>query len=167
MRDGGNSQSHDGLDLMIRRGNNYQRLLGRGLGAGKEGKVGSKSMSPKWLDEWRRAWKPAEKNYPTARSIKAVYQRAFRPALFGSFWPVERAFILGTVAEQRFYWDHQGFAVELPVKLIFSIRESLPRPPFRVERVLPSLLRNKGYAWARWTWKRWKWSSRARGLWVI
>jgi len=140
----GKFQSHDWLDLMIRRGNNINDSLAAALEQAG-GKVDSKSIESKWLDEWEdEPGKPAEELTPTARSIKAVYQRAFRPVylIFDQF---EELFILGTVAEQQVFIETiQGvLRSELPVKLIFSIREEYLGHLFEFERVLPSLLRKK------------------------
>ncbi|WP_343847934.1 ATP-binding protein, partial [Algoriphagus jejuensis] len=140
----GKFQSHDWLDLMIRRGSNINDSLTAALEQAG-GKVDARSVESKWLDDWEdEPGKPTEELTPTARSIKAVYQKSFRPVylIFDQF---EELFILGTPSEQQVFIDTiQGvLRAELPVKLIFSIREEYLGHLFDFERAIPTLLRKK------------------------
>ena len=137
-------QPHDWLDLMIRRGNNINDSLEKALyDAG--GSPANVQVDTKWLDEWSddTVTTTAELS-PVTRSIKAVYQKSFRPVylIFDQF---EELFILGSVKEQELFIHtiQDILQSKQPVKMIFSIREEYLGELFDFEKAVPQLLQKK------------------------
>ncbi|MEP7170427.1 MAG: ATP-binding protein, partial [Bacteroidota bacterium] len=140
----GKFQQHDWLPLMIRRGNNINDSLEKALiDAG--GNPASLKDDIKWLDEWSDETETKTSALsPVGRSIKAVYQKSFRPVylIFDQF---EELFILGSLQEQELFIKtvQDILQSEQPVKLIFSIREEYLGYLFDFEQAVPQLLRKK------------------------
>ncbi len=140
----GKFQPHDWLALMVRRENNINRSLEKVLhDAG--GKTSTLTEEFKWSDEWSDdVEKPTNQLTPIGRSIKAVYQKSFRPVylIFDQF---EELFILGSVSEQELFIQtvKDILQSEQPVKMIFSIREEYLGHLFEFERAVPQLLQKK------------------------
>lgn len=139
----GKFQPHDWLDLMIRRGSDINASLEKALN--DAGGNSTSQIDTNWHDEWSD--EPAidvTTLSPVARSIKAVYQKSFRPVylIFDQF---EELFILGTAAEQKLFIKtvQDILLSEQPVKLIFCIREEFLGYLFEFEKAVPQLLRKK------------------------
>ncbi len=140
----GKFQPHDWLALMIRRGNNINDSLEIALNnAG--GKVESESDEKNWVDEWENDTdKSGNELSPIGKSIRAVYQKSFRP-IYLIFDQFEELFILGSVSEQQIFIATVKGILQSgqPVKLIFSIREEYLGYLFEFERAIPQLLQKK------------------------
>ena len=140
----GKFQPHDWLALMIRRGNNINDSLEKALNdAG--GNLSILQIDTNWHDEWSDESEITVTTLsPVARSIKAVYQKSFRPVylIFDQF---EELFILGSIKEQELFIQtvKDILQSEQPVKLIFCIREEYLGYLFEFERAVPQLLRKK------------------------
>lgn len=140
----GKFQPHDWLALMIRRGTNINDSLEKVLnGAG--GSMATVIDDINWLDDWSDETATTTATLSTVgKSIKAVYQKSFRPVylIFDQF---EELFILGTETEQERFINTvlDILQSEQPVKLIFSIREEYLGHLFDFERAVPQLLRKK------------------------
>lgn len=140
----GKFQRHDWLDLMIRRGSNINNSLTNALeqAGGKINPVGADS---EWVDEWDLDGMAGKQELsPTARSIQAVYQKSFRP-IYLIFDQFEELFILGSKPEQATFIETIRGVLQsnLPVKLIFSIREEYLGYLVDFEKAIPQLLRKK------------------------
>lgn len=140
----GEFQRHDWLDLMIRRGNNINNSLALALEQAG-GKIETGYDETKWIDEWEDTTdKVGQELTPISKSIRAVYQKSFRP-IYLIFDQFEELFILGSISEQQIFFEtvkgilHSG----QPVKLIFSIREEYLGYLADFERAIPQLLRKK------------------------
>lgn len=140
----GKFQPHDWLALMIRRGGNINDSLQKALNdAG--GDISAVEVDINWQDEWAdEAATTVTTLSPVAKSIKAVYQKSFRPVylIFDQF---EELFILGSIKEQELFIKtvHEILQSQQPVKLIFSIREEYLGHLFEFERAVPQLMRKK------------------------
>lgn len=140
----GKFQPHDWLALMVRRGKNINDSLQSALDK-EGGKIGQDSADTEWLDEWESdADKSMGELTPTGKSIKAIYQKYFRP-IYLIFDQFEELFILGSKAEQQAFIETIKGVLQSqqPVKLIFSIREEYLGYLFEFERAIPQLLRKK------------------------
>lgn len=140
----GRFQPHDWLDLMIRRGANINDSLVASLEKAG-GKVDSSKKDEKWLDVWGDEMdKEGQELTPISKSIRAVYQKSFRP-IYLIFDQFEELFILGTVTEQTLFIETVKGILQSgqPVKMIFSIREEYLGHLFEFERAIPQLLRKK------------------------
>ncbi|RAI88320.1 ATP-binding protein [Algoriphagus yeomjeoni] len=140
----GKIQRHDWLDLMIRRGSDINKSL-KSVLEKAGGKVDEAFDETKYLDEWEIDTDGSGQELtPISKSIRAVYQRNFRPVylIFDQF---EELFILGSLSEQQIFIETiQGILQSgQPVKLIFSIREEYLGYLFDFERAIPQLLRKK------------------------
>ncbi|WP_425638142.1 ATP-binding protein [Algoriphagus yeomjeoni] len=140
----GKFQRHDWLDLMIRRGSDINKSL-KSVLEKAGGKVDEAFDETKYLDEWEIDTDGSGQELtPISKSIRAVYQKNFRPVylIFDQF---EELFILGSLSEQQIFIETiQGILQSgQPVKLIFSIREEYLGYLFDIERAIPQLLRKK------------------------
>ncbi|SRX74498.1 ATP-binding protein [Aequorivita antarctica] len=140
----GKFQPHDWLALMVRRENNINKSLEKVLNdAG--GKISSLTEEFNWSDEWSDdVKKTAPQLTPIGKSIKAIYQKSFRPVylIFDQF---EELFILGSASEQELFIQtvKDILQSEQPVKMIFAIREEYLGHLFEFERAVPQLLQKK------------------------
>ncbi len=140
----GKFQPHDWLDLMVRRGSNINDSLASALEQAG-GKIEQGSDETKWIDEWEEDTdKAGQELTPISKSIRAVYQKSFRP-IYLIFDQFEELFILGSVSEQQIFIETVKGILQSgqPVKLIFSIREEYLGYLFEFERAIPQLLRKK------------------------
>lgn len=140
----GKFQPHDWLDLMVRRGANINDSLASVLEQAG-GKIDSGFDESKWIDEWEvDINKSNQELSPIGKSIRAVYQKYFRP-IYLIFDQFEELFILGSVSEQQIFIETVKGILQSgqPVKLIFSIREEYLGYLFEFERAVPQLLRKK------------------------
>jgi hypothetical protein len=140
----GKFQPHDWLDLMVRRGSNINDSLATALEQAG-GKIEADSDETKWVDEWENDTdNVGEELTPVSKSIRAVYQKSFRP-IYLIFDQFEELFILGSVSEQEIFIETAKGILQSgqPVKLIFSIREEYLGYLADFERAIPTLLRKK------------------------
>lgn len=140
----GKFQPHDWLDLMVRRGANINDSLASVLEQAG-GKIDSGFDESKWIDEWEvDITRSNQELTPIGKSIRAVYQKYFRP-IYLIFDQFEELFILGSVSEQQIFIETVKGILQSgqPVKLIFSIREEYLGYLFEFERAIPQLLRKK------------------------
>lgn len=139
-------QSHDWLDLYIRRGNNLNDSFEKALEAAG-GKVESEEDNLDWLDEdWTAEGESttATAQSPLAKSLKAIYLKHFKP-IYLIFDQFEELYILGDKTEQDIFVEtvKELLQVEQPVKLIISIREEYLGYLYEFEKAVPELLRKK------------------------
>lgn len=137
-------QPHDWLELMVRRGANINDSLVSALEKAG-GKIDPSVDDKKWVDVWEDGSdKEALELTPISKSIRAVYQKSFRP-IYLIFDQFEELFILGSSTEQeQFIETVKGILTSgQPVKLIFSIREEYLGYLFEFERAIPQLLQKK------------------------
>ena len=140
----GKFQPHDWLALMIRRGNNINESLQKALNdAGGNGATVKDDIN--WDSDWADEKETITTRLsPVGTSIKAVYQKSFRPVylIFDQF---EELFILGSIPEQELFIKNvlDILQSEQPVKLIFCIREEYLGHLFDFEQAVPQLLRKK------------------------
>jgi len=148
---------------MIRRGNNYQRLLAAAWSGREESGFQNRS-SPKGLDEGKTSGKPAEELTPTARSIQgSPIQRALAGYLI--FDQFERAFhFWEQFAEQQVFIETipKGLRSELPVSWFFDPMK-IPSHLFEFETRPSQAASQKRLRVERMTWKRLKNASSGRG----
>ncbi|WP_296698784.1 ATP-binding protein [Algoriphagus sp.] len=140
----GKFQPHDWLALMIRRGSNINKSLESALNK-SGGKIDLESEEEDWFDEWEDdSDKLGKELSPIGKSIRAVYQKSFRP-IYLIFDQFEELFILGSTSEQQVFTDNVKGILQSgqPVKLIFSIREEYLGYLFDFERAIPQLLKKK------------------------
>lgn len=140
----GRFQPHDWLELMVRRGANINDSLVSALEK-SGGKVVSGTEEKKWIDPWEEDLdKESQELTSVSKSIRAVYQKSFRP-IYLIFDQFEELFILGSTAEQeQFIETVKGILLSnQPVKLIFSIREEYLGHLFEFEQAIPQLLQKK------------------------
>lgn len=140
----GKFQPHDWLDLMIRRGSDINKSLERAL-YNSGGKIDLDSNEKNWIDEWEDDSDKSRKELsPIGKSIRAVYQKSFRP-IYLIFDQFEELFILGSSSEQQIFIENVEGILDSgqPVKLIFSIREEYLGYLFDFERAIPQLLKKK------------------------
>jgi len=140
----GKFQPHDWLDLMVRRESNINDSLASALEQAG-GKIELGSDETKWVDEWEDDTdKAGQELTPISQSIRAVYQKSFRP-IYLIFDQFEELFILGSISEQEIFIETVKGILQSgqPVKLIFSIREEYLGYLFEFERAIPQLLRKK------------------------
>lgn len=146
-------ESHDWLDLYIRRGSNINLSLKNALT--KVGGTLEEAEDLDWLDnieleddaEAQTAATSQNNDSPKAqleRQFKNIYLNAFRP-LYLIFDQFEELYILGTAAEQQEFVDNVQTILSLdqPVKMIFSIREEYLGHLYDFERNIPQLLKKK------------------------
>ena len=138
----GRFQPHDWLPLMIRRGANINDSLEKILIDAGGKKVLAEIDS--YLFKDREEDIEAAMLNPVCSSLKAVYEKYFRPVylIFDQF---EELFILGASIElQIFIQTVQDILQSAqPVKLIFSIREEYLGYLFDFEKSLPQLFKKK------------------------
>lgn len=137
-------QPHDWLELMVRRGANINDSLVSALDKAG-GKIDRGFDDKKWMEVWGDdSEKAGQELSPISKSIRAVYQKSFRP-IYLIFDQFEELFILGSISEQQqFIETVQGILQSgQPVKLIFSIREEYLGYLFEFERAIPQLLQKK------------------------
>jgi len=140
----GRFQPHDWLELMVRRGANINDSLISALEKAG-GEIESAFDDKKWMDLWGDdADMEGLELSPISKSIRAVYQKSFRP-LYLIFDQFEELFILGSIAEQQLFIETVKGILQSgqPVKLIFSIREEYLGHLFELERAIPQLLQKK------------------------
>ncbi len=138
----GRFQPHDWLPLMIRRGNNINDSLEKAIkDAG--GNPAKSQRESNWFNDGEEETETVIIS-PVCRSIKAVYQKSFRP-LYLIFDQFEELFILGSSGEQDIFIKtiQDILQSDQQVKLIFSIREEYLGYLFDFERSVPQLLRKK------------------------
>jgi hypothetical protein len=137
-------QPHDWLELMVRRGANINDSLVSALEKAG-GKIDPSVDDKKWVDVWEEGSdKEALELTPISKSIRAVYQKSFRP-IYLIFDQFEELFILGSATEQEQFIETVKGILQSgqPVKLIFSIREEYLGYLFEFERAIPQLLQKK------------------------
>ncbi len=140
-------QSHDWLDLYIRRGNNLNASFEKALEAAG-GNTETEADNLDWLDEdWSAdedTTATATPQSPLARSLKNIYLRHFKP-IYLVFDQFEELYILGDKTEQATFVEtvKELLQVEQPVKLILSIREEYLGYLYEFEKAVPELLRKK------------------------
>ncbi|MFK7948926.1 MAG: hypothetical protein AB8G11_15135 [Saprospiraceae bacterium] len=135
-------ESHDWLDLYIRRGADINESLKNTLL--KAG--GTIEEEDDWLDmdlEEEEAI-VGEPLTDLQRQFKTIYLNAFRP-IYLIFDQFEELYILGNAAEQQQFVDNVKaiLVLEQPVKMIFSIREEYLGYLYEFERDVPQLLKKK------------------------
>lgn len=140
----GKFQSHDWLDLYIRRGSNLNDSLQKTL----EQAGGQLSEQEDELD-WLKEDFSAEESRtvtesPLSASLRNIYLKHFKP-IYLIFDQFEELYILGTEAEQEVFIASvkELLKVEQPVKLIISIREEYLGYLYEFEKAVPELLRKK------------------------
>jgi hypothetical protein len=137
-------QPHDWLELMVRRGANINDALVSALEKAG-GKIDPGVDDKKWIDVWGdEADQEGQELTTIGKSIRAVYQKSFRP-IYLIFDQFEELFILGSVTEQQQFIETVKGILQSgqPVKLIFSIREEYLGYLFEFERAIPQLLHKK------------------------
>ncbi|MBN7815640.1 ATP-binding protein [Algoriphagus pacificus] len=140
----GRFQTHDWLEIMVRRGKDINQSLETAL-ANLGGDKQSVIDKQKWENDWEEEFGVGDKSLtPLARSIKTIYQKSFRP-IYLIFDQFEELFVLGTKLEQQTFLESIKGILESrqPVKLIFSIREEYLGYLTEFEREIPQLLRKK------------------------
>lgn len=140
-------QSHDWLDIYIRRGNNLNDSFDKAIkNAGGNEEDNKENLD--WLDE---DWAATEEETattkvlsPLARSLKNIYLKHFKP-IYLIFDQFEELYILGNKTEQETFIQtvQELLQVEQPVKLIISIREEYLGYLYEFEKAVPELLRKK------------------------
>jgi len=144
-------QSHDWLALDIRRGSNLNESLRLALlQAGGIDSDAPEQEDLDWLDEdlsvsdvsYPLAVTPLQS--PLTRSLKALYRKYFKPVylIFDQF---EELYTIGDKAEQDDFVEQikEILRVQLPVKIILSIREEYLGHLYDFERKVPELQRKK------------------------
>ncbi|MBK8846303.1 MAG: ATP-binding protein [Bacteroidetes bacterium] len=137
-------QPHDWLALMIRRGANINDSLEKILHS-EGGQLSSIASDASYHDEWSDdSPNSAKELSKISQSIKAVYQKTFRP-IYLIFDQFEELFILGTDSEMQTFIKtiQEILASDQPVKIIFAIREEYLGYLFEFERAVPQLMRKK------------------------
>jgi len=141
----GKFQSHDWLDLQIRRGNNLNTSLEKVLAAAG-GNLEEAEDDLDWLDEdWAEdSASSLTSQSPLAKRLKAIYLKHFKP-IYLIFDQFEELYILGDYSEQETFVAtvKELLQVEQPVKLILSIREEYLGYLYEFEKAVPELLRKK------------------------
>lgn len=143
-------QTHDWLEVFVRRHKNLNESLHKSLIAVGGEKEASKKASGNldWLndlmgddDETNVATKTLSQ---TQVFLKNIYLKHFRP-IYLIFDQFEELFILGSKKEQSEFIAtiQEILKVEQPVKLIFSIREEYLGSLYEFERAVPELFRKK------------------------
>jgi hypothetical protein len=135
-------ESHDWLDLYIRRGTNINESLENTLNTAG----GMVEEDTDWLDMGLEETEVVTKKPLTGlqRQFKTIYLNAFRP-IYLIFDQFEELYILGNKAEQQEFVENVKaiLALEQPVKMIFSIREEYLGYLYDFERDVPQLLKKK------------------------
>jgi hypothetical protein len=135
-------ESHDWLDLYIRRGANINESLKNTLNTAG----GTVEKDTDWLDmDLEETEVVVEKPLTDLqRQFKTIYLNAFRP-IYLIFDQFEELYILGNRAEQQEFVENVKaiLALEQPVKMIFSIREEYLGYLYDFERDVPQLLKKK------------------------
>ena len=149
-------QSHEWLDVYVRRGNDINAALSQALT-----KVGGTLEADEldWLEELEEEDAPNASdtnntantnNAPSqalsdlGRQLRNIYLSNFRP-LYLIFDQFEELYILGEEEEQKAFIANIKTILDLeqPVKLIFSVREEYLGYLYEFERDVPQLLRKK------------------------
>jgi hypothetical protein len=135
-------ESHDWLDLYIRRGADINESLKNTLlNAG-----GTIAEEEDWLNMDLEETEAVIEEPLTdlQRQFKTIYLNAFRP-IYLIFDQFEELYILGNKAEQQQFVENVKaiLALEQPVKMIFSIREEYLGYLYDFERDVPQLLKKK------------------------
>jgi hypothetical protein len=135
-------ESHDWLDLYIRRGANINDSLKNTLNTAG----GTVEEDTDWLDMDLEETEAVIEEPLTdlQRQFKTIYLNAFRP-IYLIFDQFEELYILGNKAEQQQFVENVKaiLALEQPVKMIFSIREEYLGYLYDFERDVPQLLKKK------------------------
>ena len=135
-------ESHDWLDLYIRRGADINESLKNTLNTAG----GTVEEDTDWLDmDLEETEVVVEKPLTDLqRQFKTIYLNAFRP-IYLIFDQFEELYILGNKAEQQQFVENVKaiLALEQPVKMIFSIREEYLGYLYDFERDVPQLLKKK------------------------
>jgi hypothetical protein len=135
-------ESHDWLDLYIRRGADINESLKNTLNTAG----GTVEEDTDWLDmDLEETEVVIEKPLTDLqRQLKTIYLNAFRP-IYLIFDQFEELYILGNRAEQQEFVENVKaiLALEQPVKMIFSIREEYLGYLYDFERDVPQLLKKK------------------------
>jgi hypothetical protein len=135
-------ESHDWLDLYIRRGANINDSLKNTLNTAG----GTVEKDTDWLDmDLEETEVVIEKPLTDLqRQLKTIYLNAFRP-IYLIFDQFEELYILGNKAEQQQFVENVKaiLTLEQPVKMIFSIREEYLGYLYDFERDVPQLLKKK------------------------
>lgn len=141
-------ESHDWLDIYVRRGSNINTSLENAL---KKISADFNEEDLDWLDDINleeeatasiavdtKAMDTLEKQF------KNIYQNAFRP-IYLIFDQFEELYILGTEDEQQIFVNNVKKILQLdqPVKMIFSIREEYLGFLYEFERDVPQFLKKK------------------------
>lgn len=136
-------QSHDWLDLYIRRGSNLNASLQKAL-ADAGGTVVETDDELAWLNEDFTSEGANTGENRLAASLRTIYLKHFRP-IYLIFDQFEELYILGTQAEQQTFITSvkELLRAEQPVKLIISIREEYLGHLYGFEKAVPELLRKK------------------------
>ena len=143
----GKFQSHDWLDLFIRRGNNLNESFERALESAG-GHLAPSDDDLNWLDQDFSAEIEEDTTTtaqsPLSRRLKAIYLQHFKP-IYLIFDQFEELYILGNKEEQEQFVQtvKELLLVEQPVKLIISIREEYLGYLYEFEKEVPELLRKK------------------------
>ena len=137
-------ESHDWLDLYIRRGNNINESLSNTL----QKAAGTVAEDVEWeeIDLEEEEDDDTKKGELTAleQQLQNIYLTAFRP-LYLIFDQFEELYILGSEEEQQEFVQSvkRILALNQPVKMIFSIREEYLGDLYDFERDVPQLLKKK------------------------
>jgi len=136
-------QSHDWLDLYIRRGSNLNDSLQKALTEAGGTLVDSEDNLA-WLNEDFASEDSGASENNLSASLRAIYLKHFKP-IYLIFDQFEELYILGTEAEQATFTTSvkELLRVEQPVKLIISIREEYLGYLYEFEKAVPELLRKK------------------------
>ncbi|MFK7948333.1 MAG: hypothetical protein AB8G11_12150 [Saprospiraceae bacterium] len=138
-------ESHDWLDIFIRRGNNINESLQNALvnvgGTLEEADFDLLDFDLENLDNEVIVENELSN---LERQFKNIYLNAFRP-IYLIFDQFEELYILGTEAEQTEFIANIKTILNLsqPVKMIFSIREEYLGYLYDFEREIPQLLKKK------------------------
>lgn len=144
-------QSHDWLALDIRRGSNLNESLRQALlQAGGTDVDTTEQEDLDWLDDDLSVVAPeptpitAPLQSPLTHSLRALYRKYFKPVylIFDQF---EELYTIGDKTEQDAFVEQvkEILRVQLPVKIILSIREEYLGHLYDFERKVPELQRKK------------------------
>jgi hypothetical protein len=142
-------ESHDWLEIFIRRGSNINDSLKRILA--ENGGIIEAEEDFDWFEDLEAnetsIVKKAVVNTRTAeleQQLKKIYLNAFRP-IYLIFDQFEELYILGNSIEQQAFLENVKaiLALPQPVKMIFSIREEYLGYLYDFERAIPQLLKKK------------------------
>jgi hypothetical protein len=142
-------ESHDWLEIFVRRGANINDSLKRILA--ENGGIIEAEEDFDWFEDLEAnetsILKKTVVNTRTAeleQQLKKIYLNAFRP-IYLIFDQFEELYILGSTVEQQDFLENVKaiLALPQPVKMIFSIREEYLGYLYDFERAIPQLLKKK------------------------